>query len=551
MANENENIIKQSVTAIAKSGNKLKAVDIRKQDTIIEVLMTKSGEENVFNWQDFATKCNLSFDSTVEAEPENRKPVVIGYDSAGTAFSRVNIPEVEDKELESMVKLQAESRLPLPANQMEIAWRADKEKEGLFAITLAAARRQQVQGFVDKIMSFRPTNIFLDCEGIVKVWKEIFSGNAQNAVIINTDSRNTQICLTKKGQLINAVALDMGIEDLTGTEAEEQAANIERFVQDTRSIVDLFGIDKTDKLQVYILSDGSDTYNDLASSLKSEGLNAAAAKPDTKKFNAKSKLTAEDIFEYRLQIGLALMIIETTGKELNLFKNIYKPFGEEKQTHWLYSPKIAGAIAAAVLIIFLGVAYAIEVTKPNKMIQVIKDAAPDTDIEDLVEQQKVLKAIQQNRIDILQIINELSANPTNNAAAAPGRRGPMNNGRIQIDSLDFKMGRLITITGQASDHTTLYNFEDRLKKIPGFKDVKWSPSTQARSNTGTSTRPTSSTRTTSPTSRTGRNTSSSRTGNGGMMGGMSGFGSESVRFSMEFGYGNFTGNSQKKSTNNK
>ncbi len=550
MANENENMLEQSVTAIAKSGNKLKAVDIRKQGTAIEVLMTKSGEENTFNWRDFAAKCGLSLESTEEVEPENRKPVVVGYDSAGTAFSRVNIPDVEDKDLESMVTLQAESRLPLPADQMEIAWRADKEKEGQIAITIAAARRQQVQSFVDKVAGFKPTNIFLDCEGIVKVWKTIFAGNAQNAVIINTDSRNTQICLTKKGELINAVALDMGIDDITGVEAEEQSENIERFVQDTKSIVDLFGIDKSEKFQVFILSDGSEIYNELASALKYEGLNATTSKPDTKKFNAKSDLSTQDIFEYRLQIGLALMIIETTEKELNLFKNIYKPFSEEKQTHWLYSPKIAGAIAVAALIIFLGVVYAIDVTTPNKMVKIIDDVAPDTDIAMLVEQQNVLETIQRQRIDVLQILTQLSANPSTRENASAERRGPMDNGRIQLDSFDFKMGRPITITGMASNNTTLYTFEDRLKKIPGIKEVKWSQTAASRSNSGTAGRTTSNARPTSAASRTntGRTSTTSRTNTGGMMGGMSGFDNTSIRFTMEFSYGNFTGSQQKKST---
>ncbi len=551
MANENENMLEQSVTAIAKSGNKLKAVDIRKRGMAIEVLMTKSSEENIFNWRDFAAKCGLSFDSAEEVEPENRKPVVVGYDSAGTAFSRVNIPEVEDKDLESMVTLQAESRLPLPADQMEIAWRADKEKDGQIAITITAARRQQVQSFVDKVTGFKPTNIFLDCEGIVKVWKTIFSGNAQNAVIINTDSRNTQICLTKKGELINAVALDMGIEDITGVEADEQAENIERFVQDTKSIVDLFGIDKSEKFQVFILSDGSEIYNELASSLKYEGLNATVAKPDTKKFNGKNDLSAQDIFEYRLQIGLALMIIETTNQELNLFKNIYKPFGEEKQTHWLYSPKIAGAIAAAALIIFIGVVYAIDVTTPNKMLKIIDDVAENTDIAMLVEQQNVLESIQRQRIDILQILSQLSANSTNRGNAPAELRGPMNNGRIQLDSFDFRMGRPITITGMASDNTTLYTFEDRLKKIPGIKEVKWSQSAASRSNSGTAGRTTSNARPTSSTSRnsTSRTSAASRTNTGGMMGGMmGGFDNGSIRFTMEFSYGNFTGSQQKKST---
>ena len=87
MINENENMSEKSVTAIAKSGNKLKAVKLQKSGATIEVLQTKSSEENILNWQDFATQCGLSIEPTIEVEPEDRKPVVVGYDSAGTAFS--------------------------------------------------------------------------------------------------------------------------------------------------------------------------------------------------------------------------------------------------------------------------------------------------------------------------------------------------------------------------------------------------------------------------------------------------------------------------------
>ena len=111
----------------------------------------------------------------------------------------------------------------------------------------------------------------------------------------------------------------MGIDDFAEAEAEQQTESIERFVQDTRSVVDLFGIDKTEKLTVYVLSDGSVTYSDLASSLEDAGLNAKIAQSETKKFSANSRLSAKDIFEYRLPIGLALMVIDSAGTELNLF----------------------------------------------------------------------------------------------------------------------------------------------------------------------------------------------------------------------------------------
>lgn len=529
MNNENEMIMEQTVTAIAKSGGRLKGVELRKLNGIIEVAGTKSGEENVTNWQDFAVKCGLSIEPVTTEEPVSQRPSVVGYDSAGTAFSRVNIPAVDDKEIESMVRLQAESRLPLPADQMELAWRADKAKEGQLAITIAAARRQQVQNFINKVISFRPVNIYLDCEGIVKVWKEVFSGNEQNAVLINADTRNTQICLVQKGQLINAVALDMGIEDFSDNEAEETSEHIERFVQDTRSVVDLFGVERSEKLPVIVLSEGSATYTNLVASLEDAGLSAKIAKPDINKFSAKSKLDMKEIFEYRLQIGLAIMFIDANGNELNLFKNTYKPFGEEKEKHWLYSPKIAGAIAAVTLILFLGVCYALDVSKPG-LIQKTEEKT-GSKIQTLVERQDVLNAVERQRIDLLKLINSLTLKQDESTTVSGGRGGFTNQGRIQLESFDFKRGKKITITGTASNSETLYNFEIQLNKTPLISEVTWTP---------TANRTTTRTTTVTGTRNGSANTRGAMTRSMGGSGGMSDMGPESVKFTMDFHYGTFT-----------
>ena len=534
MINENGNIEEQSVIAIAKSAGRLKAVELRKRGNLIEVARTKSSEENVINWQDFAVKCGLSIEPLTEGEISEQELSVVGYDSAGTAFSRVNIPPVDDKEIESMVRLQAESRLPLPADQMELAWRADKGKEGQLAITIAAARRQQVQHFIDKIIRFRPLNIFLDCEGIVKIWKEIFAGHNENAVIINADARNTQICLVQKGKLINAVALDMGIDDFAEAEADEHSENIERFVQDTRSVVDLFGIEKSEKLPVYVLSDGGVTYSDLVASLKDAGLNASLANPETGKFSSKSKLGAKEIFEYRLQIGLALMAVDANGSELNLFKRLYKPFGDEDKTHWLYSPKIAGAIAAATVILFLGVSFAIDAARPKAVNKAIE--AHGLQLEKLVEEQDVLLAVQRQRPDLLQLLSDLTLKESDSTdrGGRGGRGGFANSTGIQLVSFDYKRGKKITITGTAANAETLYNYELQLNKTPLITGVTWTPTqnrTSTRSVTASSTRAIAGRTQSSPT----RGAPSSRGSSSANR-----FGPESVSFSMEFNYGAFT-----------
>ena len=210
--NEHDSQKHQSVIAIAKTDDELRAVELREHNGAYEILWTKSSAAGETDWKAFAAECGLSTGPKEQTrfEGNGEKIVVIGFDSAGTAFYRLNTPAVEKKEIEAIVKLQAESRLPLPVEQMEFAWRTDRMiHDGQVAITMAASRKQNVQAFVDKIRDIQPAQILLDCEAVVKTWKTLFSKSKKDAVVINAAARNTQACLIEDGQLSNSVTLDM------------------------------------------------------------------------------------------------------------------------------------------------------------------------------------------------------------------------------------------------------------------------------------------------------------------------------------------------------
>ena len=143
--NANENYAEETVIAIAKTGANLKAVELRKHNGSFEILWTKSSKEGDLDWQAFAAECGLSIESTTLSQVPSNKNVVVGYDSTGTAFYQVSIPAVEEKEMDAIVQLQAEIRLPLPSNQMELAWRINRTDDKQINITIAAARKQQVK----------------------------------------------------------------------------------------------------------------------------------------------------------------------------------------------------------------------------------------------------------------------------------------------------------------------------------------------------------------------------------------------------------------------
>jgi len=456
-----------SAIAIAQDGNKLKAVKLGKQGAFFQVLWTKSSEAGDLDWKAFELECGLVAETTGKDKNNNGNMVVAGFDSAGVVFYRLDLPTVPEKEIAAMVKLQAEARLPLPAEQMELAWRAGQVQNGKVPVTIAAARKELLEKFVENVRGFEPEKILLDCEGIVKAWRAFFSGDGRNAVVVSMTPRNTQVCLAQNGRLSNAVVLDMGTEDFAQTtqglsdfaagRLEDQTETTERFVQDIRSVLELFGYSGLAGLPVFVLSDNSVVHEAIVSSLKSAGLNVRAAYPQVAKLDARTTLSSEDIYEYRVPIGLALTALDGDTEQLNIFEHLYSPPGEAKSRLRLYSPKAAYAIAAVMLVLLVIVAYAVDVASPGAIEKRLNRAGANTDIDLLIQRQRLIKSVASQRPDLLELLNKINAG---------------DNKGIMLDKLDFKKGRPVSISGQTKDAEQMYKFQRSLLAIKGITDVK-------------------------------------------------------------------------------
>jgi hypothetical protein len=447
----------RSVVAIAKVDNRLMTVELRKQNGAFEVLWTKSSESTDTNWWQFATQCGLTVEPKAQTDAKSDRMIVVGFSSAAMAFYRISVPAVGQEELEAVVKLQAEARLPLPAEQMELAWRSGRMHNGNISITVAAARKEQLQGFVENVRSVGPAKILLDCEGIVRAWRVFFSNNEEDAVVVSIGTRNTQVCLAEDGQLTNAVVLDMGMEDFTTDQEDEQTEATERFAQDLTSVLELFGSEKVAEVPVFVLSDGSAAYVSIVSSLRLSGLNARVALPDVTKLTTWSEPGVEDIYKYRAPIGLALIALEARADELNIFERLYSPVRKKVKRHWVYSPKITGAIAAVMLVLLIIVSYAVVVASPGAIERRLEAAGSDIDIDLLMQRQKLIKTVASQRPDLLDLLNKITTS---------GVRG------IKLESFHFKKGQRVSISGQASNNDQLYNFEKSLQDSKNIDEVR-------------------------------------------------------------------------------
>ncbi|MCH7556468.1 MAG: PilN domain-containing protein [Planctomycetes bacterium] len=455
----------RSVVAIAQEESKLKAIELREQKGILKVLWTKSSEDTDTDWRVFAAECGLSVDPTTHTGADDNKAIVVGFNSAGVVFYRMSIPAVGEEETASIVKLQAETRLPLPVEQMELAWRADQMQNGQVGIIVAAARKKLLQGFVENVRSFEPTKILLDCEGIVKAWKAFFSGDKKHAVVVSIAARNTQVCLAEDGRLSNAMVLDIGMEDLAAKGEDEQMQTCERFVQDMRSVLELFGYAEQAELPVFVLSDGDAAHVSIVSSLRSAGLNARVALPDVKDSRVPKEIGVEGIYEYRVPIGLGLMALEASEEELNIFEHLYSPASKKEKKHWLYSPKVACVIAAVMLVLSTVVFCSVDMASPGAIEKRLSTSGSEADINLLMQRQKLIKTVAQQRPDLLNLLGQVNAS---------GERG------IKLESFHFKKGQPVTITGHASSNDQLYKFEKSLEDRSSIKNVKRTSSPDAK-----------------------------------------------------------------------
>lgn len=445
--------IRRSAIAIAQDGSRLKAVKLKKQGTAIKLLWTKSTEAGDLDWKAFEIECGLEAESTEKDKNGDNKMVVAGFDSAGVVFYRLDLPAVPDDEIESMVKLQAEARMPLSPDKMELAWRADHARNGKVPIIVAAARKEPLQKFVENIRGFDPAKILLDCEGIVKAWAELFSGDNKDTVVLSMTERNTQICLAQNGRLSNAVVLDMGADDF-GIDGPTEST--ERFIQDIRSILELFGCAEPADLPICVLSDGSGANEIIVSSLRSAGLNVRAAYPQIAKLDTETRLSAADIYQFRLPLGLALTAIDGDTKQINIFEHLYSPLSEAKRKRRLYSTKTAYVIAVIMLVLLLITSYAVDVAGPGAIQKRLNSAGVGAEIDQLIQRQKLIKSIALERPDLLQLLKQINE---------AGSR------EIQLDKFDFKKGRAASISGQADRAEQVYEFQKSLLKQKGITDV--------------------------------------------------------------------------------
>jgi hypothetical protein len=127
-----------------------------------------------------------------------------------------------------------------------------------------------------------------------------------------------------------------------------------------------------------------------------------------------------------------------------------------EKKHWLYSPKVACAIAAVMLVLLAIVSYAVDMTSPNAIEKRLEASISNIDMDLLLKKQNLIKVVARERPDLLELLNLVNES---------GARG------ITLNSLHFKKGQPVSITGQAGSNDDLSRFEKSLQNSKGIDKV--------------------------------------------------------------------------------
>jgi hypothetical protein len=377
---------------------------------------------------------------------------VLALDAASVAFYRIEAPPVPDSQLDPIVRMQAESLLPLPLDQMQIAWRADAEVNGKRACSIVAARSDQLSSFANGTMD-RLSLILLDAEAVVRAWMDLFSGTIEKTVLINIRTTDCQVLLAEGGMLCHAVTLDFGLDSLSD---DDKRSDYELFVHDLRNTIDLFSTDAAEESPVFVISADEQKHEQLISYLQSAGINAQPTVPNLQILRyGKSDgeiigssgigpVTGEDICEYIEPIGLALMSLDQDAERLNLFEGLSNKADEDSKKKVTKLVKWACLLTVVTAAIFLVVAKEVDKVSLEELTSI--------EVTNLIEQQKMKQQIAAQRPDILGLITMIGE------CASEG---------MMLDSFDYKSGK-VDISSFAKTREQIYEFE---KKLNSKKDI--------------------------------------------------------------------------------
>ena len=394
------------------------------------------------------------------AVPEGEVPpvVAVGLDSSLLGFYRLELPPVRDSQLQSVVRMQAEAVLPLPADQMRLAWRVENAAGERRLCTLAAVRKDALDPLLTGLRSAGVQAVIPDCEGAVVGWRRLLGGSDQRSVLLHVRDADTRLLLCENGRLIHAITLDVGGDDLAGTEAAGET--VELFVHDLRNALERFDVAAEAAQGIHVLSQAAGSNGSMIAHLKQAGISAQPAGAAGHALHSRDRLDQAELIEYLEPIGTAMLVLDDGLNRLDMYAQ--EDYAQRVPRGFrAFIPAIAAVAAAVMLVVLLITAKATDEAELAKI--------KTTRLAELHQQYQVRYTVAQQRPDLLDLLNRINDS--------------MKEGMLLDNFVFQKLQKPVEIAGFAQSYEQLYEFEKALASQKDISDVKiQSPTWDDRNN---------------------------------------------------------------------
>ena len=219
-----------------------------------------------------------------------------------------------------------------------------------------------------------------------------------------------------------------------------------------RTVLTAFGWVEAAPWPLFALSDGQDGIDRIAEALGEAGIKSQVSVPRPQALGMPVGLRQADLHLYREPLGLGLMTLDAPATGLDLFGSIRKAERQKKARSTRYSTTLAAILAVFMLAAFLGTSYAVDVLSEKRLTALVN--RPEFKLAS--ERQALLRTVARYRPDLLGLLTDIHTGE---------------NDGVILESVHFKKGQAVTVTGQSDNQEQMWKFQANLLGHKNIKDV--------------------------------------------------------------------------------
>ncbi|MCP4454542.1 MAG: hypothetical protein GY809_24050 [Planctomycetes bacterium] len=439
-----------SVTAMVRQARQVRSVELRRKGRSLELVHLEQAD----TWQALARQAKVLNESGQRLRVVHHE-VVAGLEAVGVAFYRMTLPNVGSQETDAMVRMQAETRLPLSVDQMGLDWKTIEVTDSERTAAVAAMRKNSPG--VNEAVSLEPDHIVTEADALIQMWRWGCTQAASDGILMSCGEQHAVVCCVLNHQLIHASVLDLGLKDMVPADTVFEAMSslnsgaMDQFTQDLQGMVQSYQKALPDCHALTILSDGSDVFKAIIQAVSQLGLEVHEAIPNEAVFSGRMALSVADLYAWRVPIGLALCVLNESPTHYELFKDLCGCL--EKKQSSKRRPVLAWLAAAAAICIMTATLYAVDVRRHKKL----TDLTQTPEVAQFQKERAYQKRVARQRANLLELIDVVTSKEYKG---------------LTLDTFTYKRGQPVKIVGRADKAPLWYVFDEAMTNRKGVTQVK-------------------------------------------------------------------------------